>query len=65
MNNDGWLRDGSEQALNHWVVRMSKRYNHGKGIANVEWLPDWLASKLIEDLKQWQRRCEGKANEQG
>jgi hypothetical protein len=37
---------------------MSKRYNQGKGIENVEWLPNWLASKLIEDLKMWKKRVE-------
>ncbi|WP_299734038.1 regulatory protein GemA [uncultured Endozoicomonas sp.] len=58
MANEGIVRDGSENALEKWVQRMSARYNHGYGIAKVDWLnqsPD-VCWQLIECLKQWQQR---------
>ena len=58
MANAGLIRDGSENALECWVQRMSARYNHGRGIEKVDWLmmDADLASQLIESLKQWEQR---------
>ena len=58
----GLLRDGSENALESWVQRMSARLNQGRGIQKVNWLqqsPD-ICWQLIENLKQWRKRLEEK-----
>ena len=67
MAKDGLLRDGSENALEQWVIRMSARYNSGRGIQKIEWLaqrPD-LCRSLIESLKQWRTRLEAKGDQHG
>lgn len=60
MAKKGQLTDGSENALEAWVIRMSKRYNEGRGIEKIEWLKQnhALCSHLIECLKKWQQRLE-------
>lgn len=58
----GLIRDGSENALERWVQRMSARLNDGRGIQKVDWLhpaPD-ICWQLIENLKQWRKRLEEK-----
>ena len=58
MHQEGIVKDGSENALEQWVQRMSARYNHGRGVEKVDWLlqiPDVL-HPVVEALKQWQRR---------
>lgn len=56
----GLLRDGSENALENWVQRMSAVFNHGQGIEKVDWLTKepGVCYKLIESLKQWRKRLE-------
>lgn len=58
MAKSGLIRDGSEQALGKWIQRMTSRYNNGLGYQSPKWVPSWLLGKLIEDLKQWQKRLE-------
>lgn len=58
MAREGLIRDGSENALEVWVQRMSARLNQGSGIQKVDWLnqsPD-ICWQLIENLKQWRKR---------
>lgn len=59
MHKAGIVRDGSELALTHWAKRASSRRNGGIGVDSLEWLErDWrLASKVLEDLKQWRKRA--------
>jgi phage gp16-like protein len=56
MSKNGFIRDGSETALNSWVSRMTADANGGVGIAEVQWLQDDMASKVLEALKKWYRR---------
>ena len=60
MAKKGEIADGSENALEAWVIRMSKRYNQGRGIEKIDWLNQnhALCSHLIECLKKWQQRLE-------
>lgn len=53
----GFIKDGSETALNSWVQRMTSPENGGSGIAEVQWLQGETASKTLESLKRWCRRC--------
>ncbi|MCT6700899.1 gp16 family protein [Rheinheimera sp. 4Y26] len=53
----GFIDDGSEVALNAWVKRMTAQQNGGEGIAEVQWLQGADASKMLESLKRWCRRC--------
>ena len=56
----GLVQDRSEAALRRWVESASRRY-HAKrvGWAAPEFLPSWVASRVIEHLKRWQARKGG------
>lgn len=56
MAKDGFLTDGSETALNAWVQRMTAEHNGGMGVAEVQWLQDGMAVRVLESLKRWYRR---------
>ena len=56
MHRHGLLRDGSENALNHYVERQTVRINNGIGVAEVAWLSDALAYRVLESLKNWHKR---------
>lgn len=61
MAREGLINDGSENALESWVQRMSARLNQGRGVQKVDWLnqrPD-ICQKLVESLKQWRKRLKG------
>ena len=62
MGKQGYIKDGSETALGHWVAHMTAKANNGKGIASVEWLNPDVAQKVLEALKQWNAREERKRN---
>lgn len=55
----GIVRDGSEVALTHWAKRASSKRNGGIGVESLDWLErdQRLASQVLEDLKQWQKRA--------
>lgn len=55
----GIVRDGSEVALTHWAKRASSQRNGGIGVESLDWLErdQRLASQVLEDLKQWQKRA--------
>ena len=53
----GFIKDGSETALNAWVQRMTAESNGGTGIAEVQWLQGEDAAKTLNSLKRWARRC--------
>ena len=50
------LNNGSETSLNSWVQRMTAEMNGGMGVAEVQWLQDDMAVKVLESLKRWCRR---------
>ncbi|MGZ8066661.1 gp16 family protein [Aeromonas salmonicida] len=56
MHRHGLLRDGSETALNHYVERQTAWINKGIGVAEVAWLSDALAYRVLESLKNWHKR---------
>lgn len=56
MFNAGFIRDGSETALNRWVQRQTSELNNGAGISSVEWLTPGSALMVLESLKKWCRR---------
>lgn len=51
----GFIRDGSYNALEAWAIPQSKHLNNGVAIERLEWMVD-IASPLIEQLKSWHRR---------
>ena len=55
MHKQGFVRDGSEAALDAYVKRMTSKIN-GKGVDSVAWLKDDMAFKVLESLKRWHRR---------
>lgn len=56
MHRHGLLRDGSETALNHYVKRQTVRLNKGVGVAEVAWLSEAQAYRVLESLKNWHKR---------
>lgn len=56
MFKQGFLRDGSETALNSYVKRMTVKLNAGIGVYEVQWLNEHLAYKVLEALKKWHVR---------
>ena len=56
----GHIVDGSETALLGFAKRQTARRNGGIGVDSLEWLEQdqELASQVLEDLKQWQKRVE-------
>lgn len=46
---EGLIYDGSEDALDKWVLRMS-------GVRHVGWLDGHAAFKVLEALKKWHKR---------
>ena len=59
MAKDGLIRDGSENALEQWVIRMSARYNQGRGIEKLDWLEQMpgVCARVLESLKRWDHRA--------
>ncbi|MPW30478.1 DUF1018 domain-containing protein [Agarivorans sp. B2Z047] len=55
MAKHGFLRDGSEAALDLYVRRMTLR-SKGKGVDSARWLDVDTAAPVLESLKQWHRR---------
>lgn len=56
MHGAGFIRDGSEAALNAWVARQTAQSGNGTGIASVQWLTGTDAVHVLEALKKWCRR---------
>ena len=56
MYKDGFIQDGSENALDAWVSRMTKNHREGR-IDSITWLRDVeQAQFVLEALKKWQLR---------
>ena len=56
MYNDGFVRDGSDDALGSYIKRMTANANGGAGIARPEWLTAAQAERVLEALKKWHIR---------
>ena len=58
MHREGIVKDGSENALEKWVERMSAIHNKGRGIQKVDWLAqnEHVCYRVLESLKKWQAR---------
>lgn len=57
MHRNGFIKDGTETALNDFVKRQTAELNNGMGINEVEWLQQDQAIPVLESLKKWCRRC--------
>ncbi|NHB89213.1 gp16 family protein [Photorhabdus tasmaniensis] len=55
MHQQGFVHDGSESALNKFVMRQTAKIN-GEGVAEVGWLTPALVYPVIESLKKWHLR---------
>lgn len=54
----GKLDSPTEHGLRAWVKASSRRYHPNKAGYNApEFVPEWVAQRLIEHLKQWAARC--------
>lgn len=56
MLSDGFIRDGSDAALDRYVQRQTRLRNGGAGVATLEWLRAEAEDNLLESLKQWHIR---------
>ena len=55
----GVVRRSDEQALRTWIKSNTRRYHpENAGYSAPEFLPDDVASKVIEHLKRWAGRCD-------
>lgn len=60
----GALQNPTEQGLRAWVKSSSRRYHPNRaGYSTSEFLPEWVAQRAIEHLKQWAARCGVQLNE--
>lgn len=57
MHSDGFVRDGSDAGLDHFVKRHTNQINGGQGVASVEWLRSDMEVNFLESLKQWHIRA--------
>ncbi|EID4424910.1 regulatory protein GemA [Vibrio vulnificus] len=55
MSKQGFLRNGSDMALDAYVSRMTSQIN-GKGVAKLAWLNSEQAAYVLEALKKWHYR---------
>jgi phage gp16-like protein len=64
MADAGAVKERSEQGLRAWVRSATRRHHAQQtGWSAPEFLPAWVAQKVIENLKAWARRCDIKLNE--
>ncbi len=55
MHKQGFVRNGSDAAINAYVRRMTTKTN-GRGIERAEWLKPDQAAEVLEALKKWHYR---------
>lgn len=56
MHKQGFINDGSEQALENWAIGQSKRFNKGVPVQKLEWTNNQMRYALVEQLKKWHVR---------
>lgn len=54
---EGFIRDGSDAALDRFVKRQTSQMNGGQGVASLEWLRGEMEVAFLESLKQWHIRA--------
>ncbi len=55
----GVVKDTSKKSLRIWLMNTTQRYHDKKvGFSSPEFLPKWVAVKVIEQLKNWANRSE-------
>ncbi|CAA0097745.1 Uncharacterised protein [BD1-7 clade bacterium] len=61
------ITDASEAALLAWVKRQTSRLNGGLGVDSLEWLQrdPHMTNRILESLKQWQKRLQANAAKKG
>ncbi|EPK0124977.1 gp16 family protein [Klebsiella variicola] len=57
MFNEGFIRDGSDIALDRFVQRQTRIRNGGAGVSSLEWLRGDAEANFLESLKQWHIRA--------
>ena len=66
MHKQGFVRDGSETALDSYVNRVLNRNKLGQNISfHTHFLTQQQALKVLESLKQWQKRELQKEQQRG
>ncbi|HCZ9714524.1 TPA: regulatory protein GemA [Vibrio parahaemolyticus] len=55
MHKQGFVRNGSDAAIDAYVRRMTTRSN-GRGIERAMWLKPYQAAEVLESLKKWHYR---------
>ena len=64
MSDAGVIKNRTEQGLRAWVKAETRRYHRDKaGYSAPEFLPAWVAQKVIQHIKAWAQRCGVKLNE--
>lgn len=59
MADAGVITSREESSLRTWVRSTTRRYHpQHAGYSAPEFLPGWVAQKVVEHLKSWARRCE-------
>ena len=53
----GQIKSPGKESLCAWVENFTTQFNSGRGYSAPEFLPQYAAGKVIEQLKQWCRRC--------
>lgn len=57
MNEDGFIADGSDVALDKYVERLTAKRNGGQGVSTLAWCHGDALLIVLETLKQWHMRC--------
>ena len=57
MFKEGFIRDGSDIALDRFVQRQTRIRNGGAGVSSLEWLRGDAEANFLESLKQWHIRA--------
>lgn len=54
----GVVKNRAEPGLRAWIQSATRRYHPQRtGYSAPEFLPEWVAQRTAEHLKQWARRC--------
>ena len=56
MFKEGFIREGSDIALDRFVQRQTRIRNGGAGVSSLEWLRGDAEANFLESLKQWHIR---------
>lgn len=58
MADAGAVENRTEQGLRAWLRASTRRYHPQRaGYSAPEFIPEWVAQRVIEQLKSWAKRC--------